>query len=861
MPHRLKYSVLLTISIGLLLSACSADRKNILSKAYHNTTARYNAYFYAKQRMQEINEILKNSYDNDYSKVLKIYPTIDSTIVNSYQDQIDDCIKKASIAIQRHKNSKWVDDSYIYIGMARHRSLDYVNSIETYKFVNTKSDDDDARHEALSRLIRTFVDYQEYDNATAVEDYLNKEKLNKKNQKIFFLNKAHHYQIVNDPDKMVSNLVKAVPLLKKRDGKGRIYFIIGQVYQQLGFDAEAFNYYKKCIASNPSYELDFYSRLNMAQVTELSSSNDVKDARKVLETLLKDSKNKDFKDRIYYEMAEFEFKQNNIEEAVILFQQSAKEADRNPRQRGLSFLRIGELNYDSLRSYEMAQAYYDSAVQSLPEDYDNLETIKSRADILDEFVKQLKTIELQDSLLALSYLDSTTLAERLNGIIENEKLEEEKRKKREEAKKRARRTTAIVSNQNSGIQFTGWYFDNAAAVAQGESEFERIWGNRQLEDNWRRSNKEVLDLEDAQNLNVSEDVNFSTAIDKDTLGLVDPIVGRYDELYKGIPFDEVTRQEALDMIEDAFYNLGSIYKFDLEEDLNAALAFEQLISRFPQTEYYPEALYQLYLIYKSQDDPIHNQYKEQLLKNYPNTVYAKLIDNPNYREESTATNEKLKKEYEIAYKLFSDHYYDSANQAIDAALKKYDETAFTANLKLLKVMITGKTEDISVYQYQLGEFIKNNPDSEIIPFAEKLVKASQNFQERKRKRLGTQYVKYLEQSHYFVYVYESSSALSDAISGSIENYNNQHVEQDINTSNIILDENLAMVLVSDFPDKEAAMEYHSKITEADPFNEKVRNSKFYKFVITKDNFNIFYQTKDLDAYLKFFEKNYLNEFN
>ncbi|MEQ9660029.1 MAG: methyltransferase, partial [Fulvivirga sp.] len=214
--------------MALLLDGCSAERKNILSKTYHNTTARYNAYFYAKKRIKEIEAILKENIDNDYNNILRIYPEIDSTLATTYQDKIDDCIKKASIAIQRHKNSKWVDDSYIFIGRARLYSLDYVNAIETFKFVNTESEDDNARHEALIRLLRTFVDYQEFENAVAVEDYIKKEKLNKQNQKLLYLNQAHHYQVKEDFDKMVANLVLAAPLLKRKDGKGRIYFIIGQ---------------------------------------------------------------------------------------------------------------------------------------------------------------------------------------------------------------------------------------------------------------------------------------------------------------------------------------------------------------------------------------------------------------------------------------------------------------------------------------------------------------------------------------------------------------------------------------------------------------------------------------------------------
>ncbi|MEQ8572518.1 MAG: tetratricopeptide repeat protein [Fulvivirga sp.] len=839
------------------MDGCSAERKNILSKTYHNTTARYNAYFYAKKRIKEIEAILKENIDNDYNNILRIYPEIDSTLATTYQDKIDDCIKKASIAIQRHKNSKWVDDSYIFIGRARLYSLDYVNAIETFKFVNTESEDDNARHEALIRLLRTFVDYQEFENAVAVEDYIKKEKLNKQNQKLLYLNQAHHYQVKEDFDKMVANLVLAAPLLKRKDGKGRIYFIIGQIYQELGFDAEAFNYYRKCLASNPEYELDFYTRLNMAQVTELGKSSDVRAARKVLNSLLKDSKNKEFKDKIYFEMAEFELKQGNRNKAIDNFESSIASSVGNQRQKGQSYLRLGEVYYDTLKRYELAQAYYDSAIQALPQDFENINAIKARQQVLGEFVKNLKTIEVQDSILRLSKLDSASITAKLNNYLD---VQAEKRKalqKKEERK--ARRTQASAFNSNSGISSTGWYFGNPSAVALGQSEFKRIWGERPLEDNWRRSIKESVQSLNVNNTSAEVEENTDVA-NSQTSENIDA-GANLNALYREIPFSEEAKQESLNKIEAAYYALGNIYKYDLDEDANAADAFKTLITRFPETENKPEALYQLYLIYKELSNEEYDIYKDALLNDFPNTVYAKLIANPNYTEESTATNEKLKKIYEKAYGYFSQENYDTTLYILNDALSNYEETVFTSRLKLLKILVTGKTEDINLYQYQLSEFIKNNPDSEVAPYAEELLAASRSFLERKRKRLGTEYVKYLEQSHYLVYIYELKSGLTDAVSQSIDNYNAKHAGLNLKTSNLILNDDLAMILISDFENKIDAFEYYSDFVKSDPIDEAKRNSKFYKFVITKDNFNIFYQSKDLEAYIKFFEKNYINGIN
>ena len=852
--HLLRLTVYL--AAGVYLLGCSAERKNIISKAYHNTTAHYNAYFYAKESITEVENILEENRDNDYNKVLKIYPEPDSTLAESYKSQIEEAIKKASIAIERHKNSKWVDDSYILVGLARYYSLDYVNAIETFKYVNNKSEDDNARHRALIHLLRTFTDYKEFNNAIEVSDYLKKEKIGPSNEKYLHLNRAYFYEVTGDMDRKLENLVKAAPLLNKSDGKGRTYFMIGQIYQKLGFDAEAYNHYKKCVATHPEYELDFHARLNMAQVANIGKSSDARATRRLFERLLTDKKNREFKDKIYYEMGEFELKQNNLQKALEYYKSSVREATSNERQKGQSYLKLGVIYYDSLKEYELAKAYYDSTITSLPEDYDNYEKIKARQEILADFVKQLNTINEQDSLLVLAQLDSVEIRELIDQVLEEEARQ--KRLAEERAKKKQRRANFNAFNQNTGIAGTSWYFGNPSAVALGQSEFQRIWGDRVLEDNWRRSNKEAV--QQVAELVENDDPGDQPVEQADQASSPGETgVSAADIMYNQVPLTAEAKEEALKKIEDAYYALGNIYKYNLEEDQNSAEAFETLLRRFPATEHEPEVLYQLYLIYKGLEDGKLEKYKQLLVDKYPNSTYARLVLNPNYTEESTAANEQLKKIYQQAYEVFENEHYDSALAILNAGLKQYQETVFTPRLKLLKILITGKTEDINIYQYQLTEFIEKNPDTDITPYAQELLEASRSYQERQRRIIGTEYIKYFEEKHYFILVFEAGKDLSDQLSPKVDKYNQETFgENTFQTSNLILDDKYVMVMVSDFDTKAKALSYYEKYIQSDPISENTLNSKFFKFVLTKSNFNIFYDSKDPESYLRFFEKHYSN---
>ncbi len=438
------YIFLLCCFIGV--GACSSEKNTWTSKAYHNATAHYNGYYYAKEEIRKVENTLWESLIDDYNKILRLHPKLDTALARSYDKEIQEAIKMASIAIQRHPNSKWVDDCYILVAKARLYSLDWGNAVQTLKWVNSKSKNPDAKHKAIIQLVRTFTEHQEYNNGQAAIDFVEKEKLTKANRKSLLIEKAYYYQEQEDYDRMVRNLTEVTDLLKKKDKPGRIYFIIGQVYQKLGFESEAYNYYRKCLATNPEYEVDFYARLYLAQVTEISRSKNVNAARKSFRKLLKDNKNKEFKDKIYYEMGVFEFKQKNLDEAIANFNRSLREGT-NRRIDGEAYLRLGEIYYDTLRKYELSQAYYDSAINTLPKDYEGYAEIKARQEILDEFVKNLNTIKWQDSLLVLANLDSAALWTKIDSSFQAKKALEEANAGKKKRKKSNR--IQIESNANS----------------------------------------------------------------------------------------------------------------------------------------------------------------------------------------------------------------------------------------------------------------------------------------------------------------------------------------------------------------------------------------------------------------------------
>lgn len=837
------------------MSNCSSNQNNITSNIYHNTTAHFNGFYYAKEKTIEVEKTILKSLDDDPNQILRLFPKLDTNLAKSYSKDTEEIIKMASLSIQRHPNSKWVDDNYVLVGKARLFDCDFANAIQTFKYVNTKGSNVDTRHEALVQLLRTFTEQNDFDRAEETFRFLEKEKLNKENQKQLYLEKAYYYQVRNNYDYMVRNLALADSLLVKKDRIGRIYFIIGQVYQKLGFNSEAYNYYRKCVGTSPDYEIDFYARLNMAQVARLDDKKDIKQLRAQFMKMLEDLKNQEFKDKIYYEIGEFERKQNNLTAAINNYKLSAH-AGTNKRIQGSAFLRIGQLEFDSLKKYSLAKLYYDSAIAALPKDFENYELIKKRQEVLGEFAKYTEAITWNDSLLYLASFDSLTVRTKLDSVLESRKIPEDTSKKK---RKRAISTSSGSSGQGSAFfnqestATSDWYFGNPSAVALGQSEFQRIWGTRPLEDNWRRSNKTSV-INELQTTAVQTDVakNNQQPSSETPTEKVDEVA----KLITQLPRTDKQKQDALAKIEEGYFKLGDLYYFQLNEKENAFQSYQRLLGRFPESEYEPEVLYKLYLITKDNDKTQADRYAQLLKENHPNSTFTRILINPDYMRETSVAAEKQKLIYKEAYSLFQVNNLRAATEKVNQAIA-VGETSFTPQLELLKILIIGKTEDVNKYQFELGEYLKKYPDGTLKPYADQLLSASKKLLEKLEKAKGIQFGTSLEGPHNFVIVYNTSERITNPVSTTLENYNDaQWKELKLNTSNLILNDEKTITLVSEFPSRKAALSYFDKFLAQIANAKPLSNYKFYSFVITKDNFQIFYRTKALDEYLTFFDRNY-----
>jgi outer membrane protein assembly factor BamD (BamD/ComL family) len=457
----------------------------------------------------------------------------------------------------------------------------------------------------------------------------------------------------------------------------------------------------------------------------------------------------------------------------------------------------------------------------------------------------------------MAALDSASLRARVDSVFAARALAEQAATGR----KKKRRANRIELEANTGNIFgageaasgtSDWYFGNPSAMALGESEFKRIWGTIRLEDNWRRS----MRLTDATGIApdvAAITVDSANAQQAPVAEPIDPAEAEFMRIDQQIPRTDEQRTAALKKIEDAYFRVGDIYYFDLLEKDNAEKTYVKLLERFPESEYAPEVLYKLYLIAKESDPERARQLSDRLIAEHPFSTFARILANPDYLLESSQTAEQQKLLYSEAYAHYEASNYIDARRITNNAIA-LGETSFTSQLRLLMALITGGLEGVDAYQQALAEFVRTNPDSELIPYAEKLLETSRKYQSQDAMAREPRYIYSVTDPHYFLVVHPSAET---GIVEALEAFNRNHFDgAQLNTTEIALDENRVMAVVSHFPDEAAARQYYKTFIEQAAALGEWQGRRHDKMLISSVNFNILYRTKGLDEYLKFFERNY-----
>lgn len=879
LPSHKTFIILLLLAVT---TSCSVEKNTNLSRFYHNLTSHYNIYFNGKQSYMKGLEKIKSSNKDDYTTIMPLFEFSNPDAVKSAASDMERAMQKASKVISMHsmtakperKGNKpitpkekklyekkdynnWVDDSYLLLGQAQFMKHDFINARVTLLHNIRETDDANMRAETQTWLVRCYAEMLNYQEALRLLAEIKTGSLSDQQLADIHLSKADIYIKQELYAEAIDPLTLSLELLKGNKPKNRYTYILARLHEEEGNTLEAEKAYKEVLQLSPPYELEFNARINQAGVFDIESG-DINSIKKELNKLLKDIKNLEYQDQIYYALGMLSMREGKIDKAIEYILKSAAVSTVNSNQKGRSYLVLAE-HYFNENDYSKAQIYYDSTVTFLDKDYPGYKDLNSQSLNLNELAGHISTIELEDSLQYVASLNEAQQQALINGIIRD--IEEKERLGKVQTEDRYN-MGQFYENQRrfkDNIDAGGkWYFYNQAALTFGRTEFRSRWGQRKLEDNWRRKNK-------AQVNSMSSIEENGIEASADTVAAIRDI--KSPEYYlKNLPLNDSLLAISNNKIAASLFNSARVFNDKFKDNEKANLYYSKLLSRYPEHNLIPQALYNVYNLNKDIDRVISDSHKALLIQKYPDTEYAKIVSNPNYYNTLRQIMQREEKLYNSAYEAWKSDSYDMAIMLCEEGLDIYPDGELKAKFMLLKAFSMAPSVDERTLKKELQLIGTEFPGSDEAARASELIahinrETPELKLEDEIKIARDIYSTEITGEHHFVVIIKNSQLDVNRLTFDVINFNIDYYTNDnYSTRGELVNDSYIMITVSSLADEFIAAEYYNQFEYSKIIGD-TGESEVYTFTITEENLKVLNRDKDPDRYKLFFEENYLNQNN
>ncbi len=864
----------------LLWVSCSNTKDGFINRTGHNLSAHYNGYYNAGLKLEEAQDKLAASHVDHYDRILSVFQYADATKAKAIYPLLEDAMKRTSTVIQRHtiidkrgnekpESEKWLDENWVLYGKCQFFRHDYFEAMETFRFVETMYKKETGRHIASLWIAKTYLELTQLRETESKLDYLrNQSDFPKKDLwELNAVNADYHLQTKNY-EKAAEFLTKAAAQVKDREKKIRYLFILAQLHQQKNEFKQAFDLYTKVVKMNAPYEMSFNARLNRARCYD-SSSGSSETVRKELKKMEKDPKNKEFLDQIYYALAGLAKNEGSEDEQIRYLNMSIRASTTNTNQKALSYLELGKIEM-KVPDYRTAQAYYDSTVANLTNDHPDYTEILTLRNSLTKLVKYMRTIENEDSLQQLAKLSP---GERSRIINESLEAEEERIRKEKEAALPSnqifdpnQRSDPNIMNQGGG---STWYFYNSQAISFGFNEFVKKFGQRKLEDNWRRIKKESI----LQNPEEEVIIERITETGPDSTAAIQ--MSKREKMMKSIPVDAEALEKSKGKIIDAYYNIGLIYKEQLKDLKASTETFEELLRRYPTCKYQLQCYFQLYRTYATLGNMTKSDYYKNLILNeHGETEYAEIIRNPNYLADKAKKKSDLELFYEDTYRKYLNAEYSTVIARKGQADVQFPQNNLTPKFELLKTLSIGRTQSLPNFEASLNDIVRNYPNDSIKDVAQEIldyihdtknvppsvgeapVPISGDVTSAANQKIFT----YMpDTTHFVVLIFQNIGGPLDPerLKNRMTDFNSVNfTSKSLSIQDFLFDHRYKIFIVKTFPNKADALQYSTTIYDNDNIFGNVNHDAYKLFSISANNLPTLLGQKKTDLYEDFYRNFY-----
>ena len=838
-----------------------------MNRAFHQLTARDNGWFNANEIIKQTQRDLVDANPDNFEELLPIFIYGTEKQAKAAYPELDEAIAKCDLVIERHSMrikrkevNKHIDENYLTKGQANFYKQKYLEAERNFSYVSKKFKGHDEQHVATMWLVRTYGELLLFAKAqTAIDLIQDKEgKLPKRfPHDEFAAIQADIYIKKGEVDNATLHLERAVDITKNKDNKVRWSFILAQLYAQKGKTQQAIDQYAAVTKMNPPYEIAFHAQIFQALASDRMA--DKKSIRTKLERMLKDEKHIDHYDKIHFALADIDLKENMRPEAIAHLETSCVVSTKDTKQKAKSYLKLADIYFDD-RTYASAQKYYDSTSTVLNEENPRYEEVQNKANVLNDLIEQLDIIAFEDSVQKVAGMDEGQREKFIKKLIKKRERAETDRLQAEEDARALLTAQPVKDNSKVSASKGGWYFYDQAQISRGLSEFRKKWGNRGLEDDWRRKDKSGSVLLDEEEVEEEAESVSSKGQGEDA-------PWKDKEFYlKDLPLNDTALTASNERICEAMYRSGIIYKEQLNDFDNAQESFEVLIDRFDDgCKYTPESFYQVYRIIKVKEQEVSyfgtpsTDYERIILNRYPGSQFAQLIQNPGQLAADSLKRQEESSFYATVFGKYRTRSYSEVILTSTQVIKSEPDNHLVKKYYMLRAMSIGGMKDGDGMKNALKEIQTKFPDSAESERAGELLATlnKQNQVEEPKEEKEQVLFKVSEKEHYFVLLFPKGQANLNAVKSKVSDFNKKYFRNErIKVSAALLDPNTQMVQVNLFKSKQKVMEYISVFEQNKDVLRGVNDQDFEHYPIAPDNFAILFKTKEREAYRAFFETNY-----
>lgn len=719
----------------VLGSEKSEQKKFTLPRRFvQNSFTHYNYFFNANNKLNEIIENAKLDHQDDFTALLPFYNySLDVTAMNKIQ--LDSVIYKSTTGIVLHDlRGDWIDNMYLLMGAAYYLRKDFDSAYLTFQFLNyafaekekdgyyrnigSNMDGNNAfsistkekkslakkvfsrppsRNDAFIWQIRTLIAQEEYAEAASLIVTLKEDPLfpgRLKNdldevQALWFYNN-------NMYDSAALYLSRGLSNAPTKKEKARWEFLTAQLYELAKNNDMARTYYEKVIGHTLDPVMEIYARLHSIRINDEGGENFIDQNIAELLKMAKRDKYVDYRDVIFYTIAQMEWERNNFEAAEFYLGKSVANNTGNDQLRNKAYLQMADLAFKQ-KKYRLAYNYYDSIRLSDPT-LQNTNVIGDRKEMLGRIATQIEIIERQDSLQKIAAMEEEARKDFVRRIVRQ--LRKAQGLKDESATPPPAFATSPTTAPDifTGTSSKGeWYFYNASLRSKGAAEFRAKWGNRPNVDNWRRSNVMSFAATNRPG-NVPGGQQASTSTEPDII--------TFDALYARLPLTEEDIKKSNDSIQEALYILGKALAEEIEDCHSSINRLEELRSRFPQNPRMEEALFTLYYCYmKTGNSVMAESVKKLMNEKYASGTFTGII-NTGKDPRKPGSDPEATKKYEQVYDMFIEGRFEEAVNEKRLADSIYGQHYWTPQLLYIEAVYHIRQRNDSIAMNSLRNIVQ-----------------------------------------------------------------------------------------------------------------------------------------------------------